>query len=117
VAATDPGDSIAWFSNYGKKTVDLAAPGASILSTMPTTMTTGMVNGAMPADYGTLSGTSMAAPQVAGVVALVKSLNPTWSYQDVIRQVLITTDPLPSLVGKTVTGGRLNAAAGGGPVP
>jgi subtilisin family serine protease/subtilisin-like proprotein convertase family protein len=120
VAATDPGDSIAWFSNYGKKTVDIAAPGVDILSTLPTHMTPGMLDEGLSPDYGTLSGTSMAAPHVAGVLALVLSQarteHPDWGYQDVIHQVLSTADPLESLTGKTVTGGRLNAAAAVGGV-
>src|SRR5262249_30927343 len=52
----------------------------------------------------------MATPHVTGVVALVKSLHPTWTASQVISQVLGSVDPIPALVGKTVTGGRLNAA-------
>src|SRR5262249_44079182 len=53
----------------------------------------------------------MATPHVTGVLALVWGLHPTWSYQQVIHQVLSTVDKLPSLAGKTITGGRLDAAA------
>ena len=64
VAATDHYDNLASFSNFGATTVDLAAPGVDILSTMP------------GGSYGLNSGTSMAAPHVAGVLALVRDLHP-----------------------------------------
>jgi subtilisin family serine protease len=98
VAATNRNDQLTTFSNYGAATVDLAAPGGSILSTLPGNT------------YNRLSGTSMAAPHVAGVLALVRDLHPEWTYRQVIDRVLGTVDPLPALQGKTVTGGRLNAA-------
>jgi subtilisin family serine protease/subtilisin-like proprotein convertase family protein len=97
VAATTRNDTLASFSNYGATTVDLGAPGASIYSTIR--------NGG----YGTYSGTSMAAPHVTGVVALVRSGNPDLSYNDTIQRILQSVDPLPTLSGITVTGGRLNA--------
>jgi len=99
VAATDHNDALASFSNTGATTVDLAAPGLDIYSTMPAN------------SYGTLSGTSMATPHVAGVVGLVRDLHPTWTYSQVINQVLGTVDTVSGLAGKVVTGGRLNAAA------
>jgi subtilisin family serine protease/fibronectin type 3 domain-containing protein len=99
VAATDHNDDRAIFSNYGATTVDLGAPGVNILSTVP------------GSSYSTSSGTSMAAPHVAGVVALVRDLHPDWTYRQAIDQVLATTDPIEALEGITVTGGRLNAAA------
>ena len=111
VAATDQNDRLASFSNYGLRTVSLAAPGVDIVSTTPHTAA------APDGTYRYFSGTSMAAPQVTGVLALVESLHPDWSYARVIQQVLDTVDPLPSLAGRTVTGGRLDAAAalGAGP--
>jgi subtilisin family serine protease len=99
VAATDHNDSLAWFSSYGANTVDLAAPGVSIFSTTPGNT------------YSTYSGTSMATPHVTGVVALVMSQHPDWSYDQIINQVLATTDSLGSLDGVVTTGGRLNAAS------
>lgn len=98
VAATDNSDRLANFSDYGVSRVDLAAPGVDILSTLPNN------------DYGYYSGTSQATPHVAGVVALVWSEHPDWSYRQVINQVLNTTDPVASLQGKVLTGGRLDAA-------
>src|SRR5262245_59109267 len=98
VAATDANDALASFSSFGATTVDLAAPGVDILSTVP------------GGGYDYKSGTSMATPHVTGTVALVRSLHPDWNYRQVIDQVLGAVDYLPALDGRTVTGGRLNAA-------
>ena len=99
VAATDRNDNKASWSNYGATAVNLGAPGVSIYSTW------------LGGGYGTKSGTSTAAPHVTGTVALVKSLRPQWSVSQVKDIVLSSVDLVPSLSGKTVTGGRLNAAA------
>ena len=97
VAATDRNDKLASFSNYGRNTVDIAAPGVSIYSTLP------------GGRYGSYSGTSMAAPHVTGAIALVWDAHPTWTYQQVLEAVLNTTDSVASLSGK-VAHGRLNVA-------
>ena len=96
VAAVDRSNNLASFSNYGSTSVELAAPGVAILSTTP--------NGT----YSTYDGTSMATPHVTGALALVRELRPDWTYRQVIDRVLATVDPLTSLQGKTITGGRLN---------
>lgn len=98
VAAVGSTDALPSWSNYGATTVDIAAPGVSILSTLPGNQ------------YGRLSGTSMATPHVTGVVALVMSQFPTYTYRQVIDKVLASVDKLPQLNGKVATGGRLNAA-------
>jgi hypothetical protein len=98
VAATDRYDNLAGFSNYGAQSVTLAAPGVDILST-----TRGNT-------YGSNSGTSMATPHVVGTLALVWSIRPTWTYRQVITQVVSTVDRLPSLTGKVSSSGRVNAA-------
>ena len=106
VAATDNRDLLASFSNFGVGTVQLAAPGVSIVSTSR--------NGG----YVSMSGTSMAAPMVAGALALVWDQNPGWTYHQVIQRVLSTVDPIPALATRVSTGGRLNlgrALAGGAP--
>ncbi|MFV1984430.1 MAG: S8 family serine peptidase [Thiohalomonadales bacterium] len=59
--------------------------------------------------YNTISGTSMAAPHVAGLVALVSSYNPDYDYKDVIKAVLNGGDSISALAGKTVTGKTINA--------
>ena len=98
VAALDHDDQIATFSNFGATSVDLGAPGVGILSTV------------LDGEYASYSGTSMATPHVAGVLALVRDLHPEWSYSQVIDAVLETVDPVSDLAGTTVMGGRLNAA-------
>lgn len=86
------------FSNYGQKSVHLAAPGEEIYSTWFTSDNA----------YHTDSGTSMAAPQVTGALALMMEKFPDLSYQQLIAHLLYTTDKVPELKGKTVSGGRLN---------
>ncbi|MCL5098058.1 MAG: Ig-like domain-containing protein [Candidatus Omnitrophica bacterium] len=94
VAATTALDQRANFSNYGPQ-VALAAPGDNIYSTLPN------------AKYGYLSGTSMAAPQVTGVAALVLARHPEFSnveVEDILRNAV---DPIPS--SQMLGSGRLNA--------
>lgn len=96
VASTDHNDELSGFSSYGFNSVDLAAPGTEILSTMPGN------------SYEKLSGTSMATPHVSGAIALVKSVFPNLPYQKVKSRVLSSVDPLRSLSAKTLSSGRLN---------
>jgi subtilisin family serine protease len=103
VAATDWNDKLASYSNYGPTTVDLAAPGSYIYSTYPTNL-----DSSNP--YRWYSGSSMAAPEVAGALALVWGLHPSWSYNQVISDVLGSVDKLSALTGKVATGGRLDLA-------
>jgi subtilisin family serine protease len=105
VAATDNNDALASFSNYGRTTVHLGAPGVDILSTQPGGL------------YQYLSGTSMATPHVAGAAALVLAAKPTLNTAGVKSALLNNVDPIPSLNGLTVTGGRLNAAKAVGAAP
>jgi subtilisin family serine protease len=97
VAATTRGDVLADFSNYGPASVDLAAPGEVILSTVP--------NG----QYQFGSGTSMASPHVAGVAALRLALSPAATVGQLKNALLSSVDAKPALSGKLVSGGRLNA--------
>jgi subtilisin family serine protease len=102
VAATDRADRLLDFSNYGAKSVDLGAPGDDILSTVPTISD--------PTGYASFSGTSMAAPFVSGAAALYLSKFPQASVDQIKAALLQSVDRLPTLLGKTVSGGRLNLA-------
>lgn len=98
VGATNRDDNPSWFTNTGRKTVDLFAPGEEIYSTVPG-------NG-----YGEKSGTSMATPHVTGVAGLVGSEFSQISTQEMKDRLLYSTDPTESVSHLSVTGGRLNAA-------
>src|SRR5262245_29609022 len=110
VAATDNRDNKSSFSSFGATTVDLGAPGTNILSTVP--------NGG----FAVFSGTSMATPHVSGAAALVLS-RCSLSTANLNANLMNNVDPVSSLSGRTVTGGRLNvdkairACAGGGTPP
>jgi subtilisin family serine protease len=104
VAATDNQDHLASFSNFGPNTVALAAPGVNILSTELTN--SGLIFN--PTGYGTLSGTSMAAPHVSGVAALAYSYSPHSPLQDVKAALINGVDKLPGLSGVVSSGGRLD---------
>jgi thermitase len=98
VAALDRNDQLAGFSNYGAKSVHIAAPGKDILSTW--------LNG----EFREASGTSMATPTVAGVAALILSTNPRMPLKELRERLLNSADKLEALKGKVSTGGRVNAA-------
>lgn len=98
VAATDNNDGLAIFSNFGATSVDLGAPGVSILTT------------GVGGSYQYIDGTSFASPTVAGAVALLKSAKPTATATEIKQAILDSVDPLPSLQGRVRTGGRLNVA-------
>jgi hypothetical protein len=104
VAATDRRDQLLYFdaplftgSNWGAATVDLAAPGQAILSCK------------RGDSYGYMSGTSMAAPHVSGLAALILAANPGYSWDQVNLNILFMVDPLEDLDGLILTGGRINA--------
>jgi len=97
VAATDINGGLASFSNYGKKLVHLGAPGVDIYSS---------VKGG---GYDSWSGTSMATPHVSGVAALLASHDPNMTGVEIKQRIITTTTTLPSLRGKTSTGGVVNA--------
>ncbi len=99
VAAINREGNISSFSNFGVTTVHLAAPGEEIFSCYIRS------NRA----YTFLEGTSMAAPHVSGVAALILSQFPDASIAELRNRLLNTARPLPALFGKTVSGGVVNA--------
>jgi subtilisin family serine protease len=99
VAAITNTGSMASFSNYGATSVDVAAPGQSILSTLPLNT------------YEYFDGTSMAAPHATGVAALVTAVNSSFTPLQIKDRIMKTVTKLSSLTGKTVTGGLINAGA------
>ncbi len=99
VAALDRRDGLASFSNFGQTNVHVGAPGVEILST------DNMADNA----YVLKDGTSMAAPHVTGVAALIFSLTNTMSYSEARNRIVFTTTPVPGLTATTSTGGRVNA--------
>lgn len=96
VAATDAQGQLASFSNYGTGTVDVAAPGVDIYSTVGD-------------HYESWSGTSMATPFVSGVAALLKSAEPGAGAAQIADAIRAGAHPLPSLTGKVKTGGEVDA--------
>jgi Subtilase family/Fervidolysin N-terminal prodomain len=94
VTASDRDDGAVF--SYGLTSVDLAAPGVGILSTIPNS------------SYGPLTGTSMATPHVSGAAALLGAYNAYLTVSQLKSALLNNVDVLPAWTGKTVTGGRLN---------
>ena len=99
VASLESTGLMSSFSNYGKTTVDLAAPGGGIYSSVPSNA------------YASYSGTSMATPHVTGSVALLAAKYPNATADQLRTAILATATPTASQTGKTVTGGRLNVQA------
>ena len=99
VAATDRSNRLASFSNYGVTSVDISAPGVAIYSTLP------------GGTYGFQQGTSMAAPHVAGAVAILASAFPNARASEIRDAILDSAVPSASLANRVATGGLLNVAA------
>lgn len=106
VAATDNNDQKASFSNYGQA-VEVAAPGVEILSLRAAG--TDMYGGGthvVGTEYYRANGTSMAAPHVSGLAALLFSQHPAWSAPQVMTQIVGTADGIGDA---SVGSGRVNA--------
>jgi thermitase len=111
VAAVDRSGQLPSFSNYGARTVDIAAPGVGILSDAPANVSANRLE--------TLSGTSMSTAYVSGVAALLAGYAPGLTAAQIVQRIDATAKPLPSMVGKTISGGMLDAysALAAGVVP
>ncbi|MFN8369309.1 MAG: S8 family peptidase [Bacteriovoracaceae bacterium] len=96
VAATVSSGGLAYFSNYGKKNVDLAAPGSNILSTVPGNR------------YASYSGTSMACPTTVGVAAEVLSVEPNLGPLELKSRLMGTVTPVQRFISQMQSGGRVD---------
>jgi subtilisin family serine protease len=96
VAAIDNQGKPAEWTNYGKKTVQIGAPGVWIYSTVH------------EGKYLYAAGTSMAAPHVAGAAALLMSANRQWDFSEIRRRILSSCQPNSFLADKVSCGGHLN---------
>lgn len=105
VASITSTGAISSFSNYGATSVDIGAPGSSIVSTIPRRSGNQVVSA-----YGSYSGTSMATPHVTGAAALYYSAHPGATAAQIKGAILNNAVLTPSLAGKCVTTGRLNVA-------
>jgi len=99
VAAIDRKGLLATFSNYGKKSVHIAAPGVTIFSTWNDS----------DLSYNTISGTSMATPHVVGVAALIAAAHPNADMNEIRERIFASAVRLDSTEGTTVTGGMVSA--------
>jgi len=97
VAAVDDQDNLAFFSFFGHQTVAVGAPGVGIISTLPNNQ------------YGQNSGTSMASPHVAGIVALVTAHEPGLTPVQIVQRITNTAKPVLTLASKAISSGRADA--------
>lgn len=97
VGASTKRDVALFLSNWGATSVDVHAPGALVYSTLPQN------------NYDFESGTSMAAPHVSGVAALIATQYPEASIEEIKNRIVYSSDPIDDMHGKSVSGGRLNA--------
>ncbi len=98
VAATDSNDGLAGFSQYGLRSVDVGAPGVNVLSTFPDDT------------YGSISGTSMASPHVAGLAALLHASDAKLDWWSIRNLIVAGGDKVASVQDKTVSGRRISAS-------
>jgi len=97
VGASTRQDNALFFSNWGANSVDVHAPGARVYSTLPIH------------EYGELSGTSMAAPHVSGVAALIASKYPDATNEQIKDRIMYSSDSIEEMRPLSRSGGRLNA--------
>lgn len=107
VAALDENDALGSFSNWGKRTVDIGAPGVKVFSTVPASKYADTVFDKLGITI-TWDGTSMATPHVAGAAALYLSANPTADWREIKQKLLQSAIPVSALQNKAVSNGKLN---------
>jgi len=107
VAALTNTGALASYSQYGATTVDIAAPGSGIWSTVPVASGRGK-NATVTSGYASYNGTSMATPHVTGAAALYAARHPGASAAQIKAAILNNATPTPSVQGKVATNGRLN---------
>jgi subtilisin family serine protease len=98
IASTSQSDALSYFSNYGTTSVDVAAPGESLRT----------LSNQTNSSYRVASGTSGAAPIVAGIAAVLYQKDPTLAVSEIKNILMDSGDTKTSLVGKTVSGKRVN---------
>ena len=103
VASVDRFGQLSTYSNYGAATVSIGAPGTDILSDAPSYVS--------PTRLEVLSGTSMSTAFVSGVASLVAGADPSLTASQIVGRLITTAKPLPSLAGKTIAGGMVDAAS------
>ena len=99
VASSNKNDRLDVGSNFGDVSVDLAAPGTSVFSTVPF------------GRFGFSTGTSMAAPHVTGTIALMLAREPSLTVGEIRTRLFANVDQIANLSGKVRTSGRLNTRA------
>ena len=97
--------TLASYSQYGATTVDIAAPGSGIYSTVPVRS-----KGKTIGSYASYNGTSMATPHVTGAAAMYAARHPGSTAAQIKAAILAAAVPTASVTGKVVTGGRLDVS-------
>lgn len=97
VAAIDNRGGLASFSNYGQRTVHVAAPGVNVISTIP------------GGKYDSYSGTSMATPHVSGIAALLMANDSTLSHLEMKKRIIESARPLYTLGSRVSSKGIADA--------
>ena len=110
VMAIDKSDDRASFSNYGRTTVHVAAPGVDILSTAPY-LTPPSAGSTIAIGYRSYGGTSAATAHVAGLAALIRLQNPSWTPADVKSHLRVDTAAEDILISALITTSRLQIEA------